>query len=228
MMHGGFSNIEDFNIITPDLSKNFRLIGIDSRGHGKSNIGKKLSYKILADDLEQIINTLNLKEFNILGFSDGGTIAYRYAIKKHIRLKKIVTMGSSWELNEQDPSWDLLSQMIGAIWKEMFPESFESYLNLNPSPDFDYFSENVINMWNDLSLDGYPNNLISHINNEMLVIRGDNDILTSLNSMSKLRGIVKNMSFLNIPFAEHAVFLDSTEIVLHCIEKKINIQLQLK
>jgi pimeloyl-ACP methyl ester carboxylesterase len=39
MLHGGFGNIEDFNKIAPALSNRFRLIGIDSRGHGKSSLG---------------------------------------------------------------------------------------------------------------------------------------------------------------------------------------------
>ena len=34
LLHGGFGTIEDFNPILPALGRHFRLIGIDSRGHG--------------------------------------------------------------------------------------------------------------------------------------------------------------------------------------------------
>ena len=38
-LHGGLGNIEDFNDIISELPDQFRIIGIDSRGHGKSTLG---------------------------------------------------------------------------------------------------------------------------------------------------------------------------------------------
>lgn len=141
---GGFGNIEDFNNIAPALSGHFRLIGIDSRGHGRSGLGaSKLSYKLLTDDLVKIIDSLKLQEFSILGFSDGGIIAYRYAAGQDSRLRKIVTVGSSWEMNKE-PAWEMISGMTGTIWKQMFPSSYESYMRHNPEPDFDRFAKAVI------------------------------------------------------------------------------------
>ncbi len=40
-LHGGLGNIEDFNDIISELPDKFRIIGIDSRGHGKSTLGSK-------------------------------------------------------------------------------------------------------------------------------------------------------------------------------------------
>jgi pimeloyl-ACP methyl ester carboxylesterase len=220
MLHGGFGNIEDFNTITSALSQKFRIIGIDSRGHGKSSLGAKpLSYKLLANDLAHIINSLELKEFNILGFSDGGITAYRYAARQDSRLRKIVTVGARWEMSKNDPAYGMLSGMTGDTWKEMFPSSYESYIHLNPEPDFDRFSIAVVSMWIDLSPEGHPEKLMNQITNEILVVRGDKDPLTSLESMVKLRGIVKNMSFLNIPLAEHVAFNDAPEIFLQEVDR---------
>lgn len=39
MLHGGFGTIEDFNIFLPGLGNDFKIIGIDSRGHGRSTLG---------------------------------------------------------------------------------------------------------------------------------------------------------------------------------------------
>ena len=41
ILHGGFGTIEDFNNLTDDLCDDFKIIGIDSRGHGKSTLGSK-------------------------------------------------------------------------------------------------------------------------------------------------------------------------------------------
>jgi pimeloyl-ACP methyl ester carboxylesterase len=40
-LHGGFGNIEDFNGIIPLLEKEYLIIGMDSRGQGKSTLGDK-------------------------------------------------------------------------------------------------------------------------------------------------------------------------------------------
>ena len=226
MLHGGFGTMEDFNFIAPVLSRKFRLIGIDSRGHGKSSLGtEKLSYKLLTEDLARVIDALRLKAFTILGFSDGGIIAYRYAAGKNSGLQKIITVGSRWEMSRNDPAWGMLSGMTAKIWKDMFPSSYETYMRLNPEPDFDLFSKAVVAMWTDLGPDGHPGILMRQIKSEILVIRGDNDPLTSLESMAKLHNILKKMCFSNIPFAEHAAFNDAPDIFLRATGKFLGVPL---
>jgi len=227
MLHGGFGTIEDFNSITPSLSRHFRIVGIDSRGHGKSSLGGTgLSYKTLTDDLIAVINALDLRQFSIFGFSDGGVVAYRYAAEKNLKLQKIVTVGASWEMNQNEPCWEMIASMTGEAWREMFPESYDIYMRLNPNPDFDVFSRSVIAMWTDLSVDGHPEEKMRDIATEMLVIRGDNDFLTNLESMARLKTMNKKVYFLNVPFAEHVAFDESPEIIFPAISKFLDVEMK--
>lgn len=220
MLHGGFGSMEDFNAIAPAFGSQFMLVGIDSRGHGRSSLGDvKLSYKLLADDLAQVVDSLGLDEFSILGFSDGGIAAYRYAAGQDPRLRKIVTVGSSWEMSENEPAWEMISGMTGEIWKAAYPLSHENYMRLNPTPDFNLFAAAVLAMWTDLGPDGHPGPIMRGVTNEILLVRGDNDPLTSLESMAKLRSSLKNSSFLNIPFAGHTAFDDAPEVFLRSVDK---------
>ncbi|MDZ7618476.1 MAG: alpha/beta hydrolase [Patescibacteria group bacterium] len=226
MLHGGFGTIEDFNAITPALSRHFRLVGIDSRGHGKSGMGStKLSYKTLTDDLAAVIQSLDLREFSIFGFSDGGVVAYRYAVGNDARLQKVVTVGASWEMSQEEPCWEMLASMTGEAWKDMFPASFDAYMRLNPKPDFDGFSEGVLQMWTDLSADGHPEASMRDVDAALLVIRGDNDFLTSLASIARLKAMTEKVCFLNVPFAEHVAFDDSPAIVLGAIGTFFGVEL---
>jgi pimeloyl-ACP methyl ester carboxylesterase len=226
MLHGGFGSMEDFHAIAPALGSRFRLIGVDSRGHGKSSLGNvKLSYRLLADDLVQVIDSLGLRTFSVLGFSDGGIAAYRYAAGQDPRLQKIVTVGSSWEMSEKEPAWGMISAMTGEIWKATFPSSYDSYMRLNPMPDFDRFAAAVVAMWTDLGADGHPGPLMGKITNEILMVRGDNDPLTSPESMAKLRSVVKNTGFLNIPFAGHVAFDDAPEVFLRAVGRFFGVAL---
>jgi len=219
LLHGGFGSIEDFNSVVPALAMEFRLVGVDSRGHGRSTLGsEKLSYALLAEDLGRIVDSLELDEFSILGFSDGGIAAYRWASGRNPRLKRLVTVGSSWEMSESEPAWKLISGMTGAKWKRFFPESFEAYERLNPEADFARFSEKVIAMWKDMSANGHPGPLVKRIACDILAVRGDRDRLTSLESLARLQALVKKANCMNIPFADHAAFDDAPEIFLEAVE----------
>lgn len=45
LLHGGFGSIDDFAALLPRLQEHFRLIAIDTRGHGRSTLGQApLSY----------------------------------------------------------------------------------------------------------------------------------------------------------------------------------------
>lgn len=57
----------------------YRCIGIDYRGFGKSDRPwTGYSYNRLADDLRCVVNTMNLRDFTLLGHSTGGAICVRY------------------------------------------------------------------------------------------------------------------------------------------------------
>jgi pimeloyl-ACP methyl ester carboxylesterase len=74
LLHGGFGNIEDFNDLLPALAGKFYLIGVDSRGQGKSTLGnEKLTYERIQLDLEALIPFLKIDKLSILGFSDGAS-----------------------------------------------------------------------------------------------------------------------------------------------------------
>lgn len=227
MLHGGFGTIEDFNSIAPTLSRHFRLIGIDSRGHGRSTLGStRLSYSTLTEDLKAAIDALDLRAFSIFGFSDGGVTAYRYATENDTRLLKVITVGASWEMNKDEPCWEMISGMTGEMWKDMFPASYDTYMRLNPKPDFDTFSRRVVCMWTDLSQDGHPEERMRDVAAEIFVIRGDNDFLTNLESIARLKAMTEKVAFLNIPFAEHAAFDESPEIVLWATGRFLGVDLK--
>lgn len=61
------------------LSENYRIITIDLRGFGNSDVTSTgYNYDQFATDLYYVIYTLNLWDFDLLGFSMGGAIVTRY------------------------------------------------------------------------------------------------------------------------------------------------------
>ena len=215
-LHGGFGNIEDFNSILSNLNNDaFRVIGIDSRGQGKSTLGSgELTYERIQKDIEHVLEHLNIDSFNIIGFSDGGLVAYRLASLSSLNVEKLVTIGAHWHLKNTEPVRELYQKVTGESWRKKFPATYEAYQKLNPEPDFDLLAQSSVKMWLDSAPSGYPNEAVRNISCPLLIVRGDDDHLCSREDVFELSRLVRNSRLLNIPFAGHIAFEDQREIFM--------------
>lgn len=220
LLHGGFGNIEDYNRLLSKLQRSFRVIGLDSRGHGKSELGtERLTYERLEQDLIVFLDTLKLEKVNILGFSDGGIVAYRFATHSSSRIDKLVTVGADFRIAEGDPTWNILSRMTPDLWRARFPNSVAAYERMNPKPDFDKFAKALIEMWLDLGPTGYPGERVSQIACELLIVRGDDDHLVPRRAGVDLGERVPRARLFNLPFAGHLTFDDQPESFVLTFER---------
>lgn len=217
-LHGGFGNIEDFNGILPDLEQEFKIIGIDSRGQGKSSLGSKnLTYELIQKDVERVLKHLNIDRLSIIGFSDGGIVAYRLASVTSLNIENLITIGSRWHFKNTEPTKELLSRITGESWRKKFPRTYKAYQNLNPDPNFDFLAQSVVKMWLDDSETGYPNQAVKKISCPLLAVRGDDDHLLSREAVVELTGMVRGSKLLNIPFAGHVAFDNQKMIFMLCL-----------
>lgn len=217
-LHGGFGNIEDFNKIISLLKNDYRIIGIDSRGQGKSTLGNvKLSYEIIQKDIEAICNYLKIETLNIIGISDGGTVAYRLACFSKLKILKLITIGSRWHSSNVADTKDVLQKVTVNFWKEKHAETVEIYEKLNPSPDFEKLTPLIVNMW--LNEASYPNEKLKNIKCDTLIIHGDKDNLIKRKFVFELADLIPNSNLLNIPFANHVVYTEQPEILMHSINE---------
>jgi hypothetical protein len=57
LLHGNSESINSFRLQIPELSKQFHVYSIDTRGHGKSgDDGKTYTYDLFADDMNALLN----------------------------------------------------------------------------------------------------------------------------------------------------------------------------
>ena len=96
LLHGNGENGEYFLHQTEHFSKTYRVIAVDTRGHGSSPRGTApFSIRQFADDLHYFMDELNIEKANILGFSDGGNIAMLFALKYPERVEKLILNGAN-------------------------------------------------------------------------------------------------------------------------------------
>jgi 2-succinyl-6-hydroxy-2,4-cyclohexadiene-1-carboxylate synthase len=91
LIHGLDSAGATFDNITEPLSKKYRVIIYDQRGHGKS-IAQGESYEtpVMAADLKALLDYLKIDQAHILGHSMGGRTAARFAELYPNRVKTVM------------------------------------------------------------------------------------------------------------------------------------------
>lgn len=224
-LHGGFGNIERFNPIVRLFCNDFHIIGIDSRGHGKSTLGtENLTYERLQLDVEKILNHLNISNISIIGSSDGGIVAYRMAIANRISINKLITIGATWSIEDAELAEEIVSEMTVEKCKEFFADYFEFYKKNNPKPDFSKFAELCLAMWIDKTKSGYPQEDVIKIEVPTLIIRGNDDDFLTLESAVELSRKIKNSLLINIPFAGHTTFNRQPEIFEIITKQFLNVR----
>lgn len=213
MLHGGFGTMEDFNPVLPDLEWPSSIIGIDSRAQGASTRGgRPLSYARLQRDVEAVLEHLGLDRCCLMGFSDGGVVAYRLASQGSVRVEALVTIGSRWHRGNLEESRGMLAGVTAKGWEKKFPDTVALYRRLNPEPDFDALAPRVVDMWLDETEAGYPDEAVERIDCPALVVRGDDDPLLSCGAAARAAESIPRGHFLNVPFAGHAAFLEQGDM----------------
>lgn len=96
LLHGNGESCDYFKHQIPFFANQYRVIAIDTRGHGKSPRGDKpFTIKQFADDLREFMDAMNLAKAILLGFSDGGNIALTFALKNPERVEKMIVDGAN-------------------------------------------------------------------------------------------------------------------------------------
>lgn len=96
LLHGNGESSEYFEHQIDYFSKEYRVIAIDTRGHGKSPRGTApFTIVQFAEDLHDFMEQHEIEKANILGFSDGGNIALTFALKYPDKIKKLILNGAN-------------------------------------------------------------------------------------------------------------------------------------
>ena len=111
IVHGLYGSGRNWGVIAKRLSDQFFVITVDLRNHGDSPWLDTHNYHVMADDLVEVINSLNIKP-NIIGHSMGGKAAMVLALKRPNLVRNLIIADIAPVKYEHDQS-----QFIEAMQK---------------------------------------------------------------------------------------------------------------
>lgn len=98
LLHGNGQNGSYFKNQIDYFSDRYRVIALDTRGHGRSPRGTKpFTIGQFSCDLYDFMEELEISEAVILGFSDGANIAMKFAMKYPNKVKALILNGGNLE-----------------------------------------------------------------------------------------------------------------------------------
>lgn len=96
LLHGNSESGEVFVHQIEYFSKHYRVIAVDTRGHGKSPRGAApFTIRQFADDLNDFMIEMKIDKAHLLGFSDGGNIGLVFAMKYPEKVDKLIVSGAN-------------------------------------------------------------------------------------------------------------------------------------
>jgi pimeloyl-ACP methyl ester carboxylesterase len=90
ILHGLFGMLDNWQTIAKKLAKEYMVVLVDQRDHGKSAHTEEFNYQLLAEDLREFMEENWMHEAHIIGHSMGGKTAMQFAMENSDMIEKLI------------------------------------------------------------------------------------------------------------------------------------------
>ncbi len=152
LLHGGFMFAETWAGQIPALARHYRVIAVDSRGHGRTTLGEgPINYRRMAGDTAALIAKLKLGAVHLVGWSDGGCTSLAMAIDHPELVRSVTLLGTPFNTdNYSDAARRKIQEMVKPGSPAMIALLALRRL-LTPEPERgDEFAEKMRSLWTEL------------------------------------------------------------------------------
>ncbi len=198
LLHGGLGHSGNWGYQVPALLKNnYRVILIDSRGHGRSTRDTQpYSYELMASDVLAIMDTLHLEKAALVGWSDGACAALILAAQSPARVAGVFYFACN-----MDPSGTKPFETTPVL-DRCFARHRKDYAQLSTTPEaFDDFVEDVGHMQR--TQPNYSANDLASINVPVTIAHSEHDEFIKREHAEYLARTIPNAGFVFLDGVSH-------------------------
>lgn len=92
LIHGLFGSLSNLGVLARAFQQDYQIIQIDLRNHGLSAHSSDMNYNLMAQDVLDTLDALNIKIFSVVGHSMGGKVAMKLTELAPQRLEKLIVL----------------------------------------------------------------------------------------------------------------------------------------
>lgn len=143
LLHGGLANSNYWGYQVQALAGSYRVIVMDSRGHGRSTRDEKpFGYDLMASDVIALMDYLKVRKAAIVGWSDGAILGLDIAINHPERVTKLFAFAAN-----SDPS-GVADIGQSPVFNAYIARAEKEYQKLSPTPtQYKEFLDQIGKMW---------------------------------------------------------------------------------
>ena len=143
LLHGGLANADYWGNQVRALKGHYRVIVMDSRGHGRSTRNEApYGYDLMADDVVGLMDFLKIKKAAIVGWSDGAILGLDIAMRHPERVSKLFAFAAN-----SDPS-GVADIAQSPVFNAFIARAEKEYGKLSPTPtEYQAFLAQITRMW---------------------------------------------------------------------------------
>ena len=143
LLHGGLANSSYWGKLVPALSGRYRVVVMDSRGHGRSTRNTHpFGYDLMASDVVGLMDYLKIRKAAIVGWSDGAILGLDIAIHHPERVSKLFAFAAN-----SDPS-GVMDVDKSPVFTAYIARARQEYAALSSTPrEYDSFVAQIEKMW---------------------------------------------------------------------------------
>jgi pimeloyl-ACP methyl ester carboxylesterase len=176
LLHGGGSTIEvTFSRVLPVFAKGRRVIAVEEQGHGRTtDRDGPVTFESSADDVAALLRYLKIEQVDILGFSNGASIALQVALRHPQVVRKMVFASSITKRDGAQPQlWEFMKQ---AEFSNMPQPLKDAFLRVNPDVQQlkTMHDKDAARMQ---SFKDVPDDAVRSVRAPTLIVLGDQDIV---------------------------------------------------
>ena len=206
MLHGNGESSDIFAKQFPFFKKHFTVYALDTRGHGRSDLGvERLTFKQIAEDILALLEKERIQRVHVLGFSDGGNLGLYLAAHYPERIASLIAMGANYEADG----------LTDACNEETL-ERYEELLAL-PDTDPDKIQRLCIHnlMLEELDLSAEA---LRSIQAPTMLLAGEFDLIRDDQTEAMHRLISGSQKYI-VPGGSHGFFVDDPKVLKRLAKK---------
>jgi pimeloyl-ACP methyl ester carboxylesterase len=208
LIHGGGSTVQtSFGAILPRLARSHRVIAVEQQAHGHTeDRDRRLSFEQMADDTAALLQQLQVRNADVLGFSNGGMTALQLVVRHPAVVRRLVVCSGFYAHSglipglraafEQPPNADEMPRVLR-----------DAYLAAAPHPDLKAFVAKTVAMMR--SFPDLSEDQLRAIEAPTLVMLGDQDVVLPEHA-ARLAQLVQHGQLAMMPGA-HGTYLGVAE-----------------
>ena len=205
LLHGGLANSNYWGNQVPALAKSYRVIVVDSRGHGRSTHDERpYGYDLMASDVLGLMDFLKLPKAAVVGWSDGAILGLDIAIHHPERLSKLFAFAAN-----SDPS-GVANIAQSTVFNAYIARAEKEYQVLSATPtEYNSFLDQISKMW--ATQPNFTKAQLGAIKTPTWIVDADHDEAIKRENTEFMAAHIPGAGLLIQPEVSHFSFLQDPE-----------------